>query len=133
MVSCCSCPVTPNGLVSLAVNSDLVSNTVIPVGTLGSLVIKIVGSLPTGNTCVNSAGGVTVNNLANGAEGISTTLHLNPARTGVVPTQTPFSRATLSAGELTRLSTLCNAIIGNGSGFGVCRSCRLGALGSEKQ
>src|SRR5688500_7249763 len=30
MISCCSCPVTPNGLVSLSARNDLISNTLTP-------------------------------------------------------------------------------------------------------
>ena len=40
MVSCCSCPVTPNGLVSLSARQDLISNTleVVKLTSLGSVV-----------------------------------------------------------------------------------------------
>ena len=41
-------------------------------------------------------------------------------------TETEFLPATLSAGEALRLTSLCTFINGNGSGFGICRSCRLG-------
>jgi hypothetical protein len=38
----------------------------------------------------------------------------------------------LSAGEFGRLTSLCTLINANGSGFGVCRSCRLGGLGAGR-
>jgi hypothetical protein len=63
-----------------------------------------------------------------------TTLH-EAATTPVTyyGTETPFIPATLSAGELTRLTTLCNFILANGTNYGICRSCRLGALGGDKK
>jgi len=45
-------------------------------------------------------------------------------------TETAFLPASLSEGEFTRLTQLCGFINGNGSGFGICRSCRLGGLGA---
>jgi hypothetical protein len=47
-------------------------------------------------------------------------------------TETPFLPATLSAGEASRLTNLCTFINANGSGFGICRSCRLGGLGAGR-
>jgi hypothetical protein len=73
MISCCSCPVTPNGLRSLSAQEDLINNTLIPA-----------------------------------------------------------TMATLSAGELSRFTKICAFILANGSGFGVCNSCRLGGLGAGK-
>jgi hypothetical protein len=35
--------------------------------------------------------------------------------------------------ELSNLTSLCNFIQANGTGFGICKSCRLGALGGAKQ
>ena len=48
-------------------------------------------------------------------------------------TETQFAPATLSAGEYSRLTQLCTFINANGSGFGICRSCRLGGLGGARQ
>ena len=41
--------------------------------------------------------------------------------------ETPFLPATLSAGELASISGRCASIVGNGSGNGICGSCREGA------
>jgi len=53
-----------------------------------------------------------------------------PARTQTTTssavTETPFSPATLSAGELFVLTDRCTDIQQDGSGFGICKSCRLG-------
>jgi len=62
-----------------------------------------------------------------------TTIHATPVAASYGVTETPFSTASLSAGELSRVGNLCNFILANGSGFGVCRSCRLGGLGAVSQ
>ncbi len=59
-----------------------------------------------------------------------TTTH-NPAALGL--TETPFTPATLTPAELTRITNYCGFINANGSGYGTCRSCRAGALGGIKQ
>jgi len=120
LVSCCSCLVTPNGLASLSVVDDLLSKTltgVIPT----SVAVKLVASLPENRT------------LAGGLAAWGTTIHAtNPVGTFGM-TETPFSPATLSAGELASITGRCASILANGSGFGVCRSCRAGALGAGRQ
>jgi hypothetical protein len=58
------------------------------------------------------------------------TLHATPSAGAYSTTETPFTRATLSAGEEASLANRCASILGNGSGFGVCASCRAGALGA---
>jgi hypothetical protein len=129
MVACCSCPVTPNGLVSLSARNDLISNTLTP-GVPTSIVIKLLTTVPVNNSCTNSAGAVTTATHADGLAAWGTTLHANtttaPITYGV--TETSFKPSTLSAGELNRLGTSCNFIQSTGSGFGICRSCRLGGL-----
>jgi hypothetical protein len=62
-----------------------------------------------------------------------TSLHAGVAAGAWEVTETQFAPSTLSAGERFRLGTLCNFILANGSGFGVCRSCRLGGLGGAKK
>jgi len=131
LVSCCSCPVTPNGLVSLSARADLISNTLTP-AVPTSIVVKILSTVPVGGSCNNSAAAVTTATLAPGLAAWGTTLHAAPGGATAL-TETSFRPATLSAGELSRIGNLCNFILANGSGFGVCRSCRLGGLGASKQ
>ena len=134
IVSCCSCPVTPNGLVSLSARADLINNPLFP-RTPTAITIKIVATVPVGGSCSNSAllggqGGTPT--LANGLLAWGTTLHANtgaPAGTYAL-TETRFSPATLSAGELARLQYACGVVNNQGSGFGVCNSCRVGGLGA---
>ena len=137
LVSCCSCLITPNGLVSLSVNNDLVSNTLTGVRP-NSVVVKLVNTLAgatgTGTSCTNSAA------LANqaafpivpGMLAWGTTVHAGAVAGSFATTETAFSPATLSAGELASITNRCTNIIGNGSTFGICRSCRAGGLGATR-
>lgn len=126
MVSCCSCLVTPNALVSLSVKSDIVANTLTGL-VPNSVAIKLVASLPG------------TNELAGGMHAWGTTGHVPgpfPVPGAPAPfaiTETPFIPATLSPQELTSMTNRCTAIIGNGSSYGVCAGCRLGGLGAVKQ
>jgi hypothetical protein len=130
MIACCSCPVTPNGLRALSAQRDLISNTLTP-AVPTSIVIKLLASVPIGGSCTGSAaapGALTSGMLAWG-----TTTHAGPAAGDLSSTETPFLPATLSAGELSRLTNLCTFILANGSGFGVCPTCQLGGLGASKR
>lgn len=129
LVSCCSCTVTPGALVSLSTRSDLISNTLTP-GVPLSVVVKIV---TTAGTACNAAN-VPPANLATGLRAWGTTLHARPTSpTTFSVTETPFSPILLSAADLDRITSFCGFIQANGSGFGICRSCRLGGLGAISQ
>lgn len=134
IVSCCSCPVTPNGLVSLSAQKDLIVNPLTR-ATPTSVVIKLVATVPVGGSCNNSAAAVGTATLAPGMVAWGTTLHANTSAAagtyGV--TETAFTPASLSASELARLANTCTFILSQGSGFGVCNSCRLGGLGAVAQ
>ena len=134
MVSCCSCPVTPNGIANLGVNRDLISNVLTPARP-SSVVVKILASAPVGGSCNAASPGA----LVPGLRAWGTTLHAAPGG-GYAVTETAFEPATLSTGngganigELSRLTQLCTFIQANGSGFGICRACRLGALGAVRR
>ena len=134
IVSCCSCPVTPNGLVSLSAQKDLIVNPLTR-ATPTSVVIKLVASVPVGGSCNNSAAAIGTATLAPGMVAWGTTLHANTSAAAgtYAVTETAFTPATLSAGELSRLASTCSFILAQGSGFGVCNSCRLGGLGAVAQ
>ena len=131
LISCCSCLVTPDGLVSLSVVNDLISNTLTGVRP-SSVVVKLISTLAgtggTGTSCTNSATAVNPANLAIGLAAWGTTIHASP--TGFATTETAFTPSTLSAGELASVTNRCTNIIGNGTGFGICGSCRAGGLGA---
>ena len=159
MISCCSCLVTPNGLVHVTANNDLVSNTLTGIRP-NSIVIKLVATATgietkkiagvdtvvpsySGSGCTNSAAlaGTLFPIAEAGLLAWGTTLHsassIDPPPAGAFSiTETPFLPATLSYrgldSELASLANRCTNIIGNGSSFGICRSCRLGGLGGSK-
>ncbi len=138
LISCCSCLVTPNGLNSVSARADLISNTLTP-GVPTSIVVKLVASRPlgltpagTGGTC--NASSPTPLTVTPGMRAWGTTLHAlptTPVQYGV--TETPFQTAPLGVAELTKLTTFCGFIQANGSGFGICKSCRTGGLGANSK
>ena len=133
MASCCSCPVTPNGLVSLSVQRDLISNTLTPAKP-ASGVIKLLATVPVAGSCNMSAATVATATLAPGLVAWGTTNHAGPVSGAFSTTETAFTPATLSASELSHLGRVCSFIIGQGSGFGLCKSCpTLGGQGAGAQ
>jgi hypothetical protein len=128
LISCCSCVVTPNALVSLSAVSDLISNTLTPARP-NSIVVKLIAT--SGTQC--NASNVPVANLAAGMVAWGTTIHATPVAGAVAVTETAFAEKGLSTAELARLTSFCGFIQANGSGFGICRSCRLGGQGAVKQ
>jgi hypothetical protein len=134
LVSCCSCLVTPDQTVNLGVVADLTSKTltgVIPTSVTVKLLATLAGTggTGTGTVCNNSAA-ATAPSPVTGMTAWGTTLHTQG--TGTATTETPFTASTLSSGELASITGRCAAIIGNASGFGICTSCRAGALGGSK-
>jgi len=144
-ISCCSCLVTPNALDHIDA-SELVANTLTGVKP-DSIVVKLLATVPgttttapgtqagpfTGSNC-NAASPFNFTNLATGVRAWATKLHAlptTPVTYGI--TEGRFKKAILSAGELNKLTTLCQFIVGNGSGAGVCRGCTLGGLGGSKK
>lgn len=125
MASCCSCPVTPNGLNSLSARRDLISNTLTGVVPT-SIVIKLTATRPVGGTCDPGAPG----GYVPGLRAWGTTVHAAPV--GYAVTETPFAMATLSASEASKLTTQCSFIGVVGSSYGICKSCRVGGLAAQK-
>lgn len=148
LISCCSCRVTPNGLVHLSAYDDLVANALTPgsplLATRFGLVIKLVATAAGGdatgssNNCTRSAASLNTLPLATGMVAWRTTVHNAPAvaaipggtGVGYNVTESQFVPATLSGEEIASISGRCAAIIGNASGYGICGSCLTGALGA---
>jgi len=143
-IACCACLVTPDGLNSLSVKADLVSNSLTP-AVPSSAIIKLVSSFPAtdagGNpTICNPAGiytltlgGPAVANLAAGMRAWGTTMEPDggAATYGVV--SVPYQASALSPSEILRLTRGCSFLQQEGSGFGVCKSCMVGGLAGGKQ
>jgi len=139
LVSCCSCYVTPNGLMSLSTKQDLISNTLTPL-VPSSVVIKIIGTKASVTTQCNAAqaGQPGNSDVVPGLIAWGTTIHALPATVSTPAgsfgvTESAFVPATLSFSELYRMTALCGFIQANGSGYGICRSCRTGGLGAERK
>jgi hypothetical protein len=108
---CCSCKITPDGLLTLSVNNDLTSNTLttIPLVT-GD--VKIVSSTSCNPTKPAPATGLRA--------------WMTHMQAFVPPfafqTETESSDSNLSTGELNGLAARCAALRLDGSGHGIC-SC----------
>jgi len=134
LVSCCSCNVTPNALNSLSGKGDLASNTLTPI-IPSALVIKVLAT-PGGAACTAaSAATITQGSLVRGLIAWGTTIHALPVTAGTPATtygvtETEFNMAQLSEAEFNRMTQLCAFIRANGSGYGICKSCKIGGLGA---
>ena len=126
LIACCSCPLTPNHLKTLSVQKDLISNTLTPGVPIGVTVALLAS---TGGVCNPST--VTAAALVPGLRAWGTTLHAAPGG-GFFGTETAFLPGGLSATELAKLTTYCGFIQADGSGFGICGSCRQGAAGAAR-
>jgi hypothetical protein len=139
MVSCCACLLTPNSLKALSVDNDLLSNP-LTLGIPDSVVIKLLATIPNGNTC-NPAGPFQANpvrpanpgDFEEGLRGWVSSLHQNTQSSAYQTTERMFQDVRLSFSELNKLMSNCNFIQANGSGFGICKSCREGGLGSTRK
>ncbi len=147
LLACCACFVTPNGLVSYSVKNQLISNNLTP-EIPNSVVIKLLATVgptatsgSTGGVNGCNAGGIVVGGgapvptggttLAPGMRAWGTSLHAKPTTPvsyGI--TETPFSPAALSQGELNHLVGFCAFIQTGASGFGICKGCSIGGLGA---
>ena len=109
-------------------------------GQTTSIVVKLLATsaAAVAPACNAATAGTPTNPLTNGLAAWGTAIHPLPATVGSPLgtfgiTETRFVPALLSAAELTRITALCGFIQIAGSGFGVCRSCRLGGLGASKE
>jgi len=113
---CCSCLLTPDGLRTLSVNSDITSNPLTGV-TLNTGLIKFVSTIPVAGTCPLPTQVRPTPALR------AWTTHIQTGNFAI--TETTSQDATLSNGEVSRLSRQCYAVWLVGSGRGIC-SCGKG-------
>jgi|HubBroStandDraft_6_1064221.scaffolds.fasta_scaffold249627_2 hypothetical protein len=107
LTECCGCEITPDGLLTLSIYDDLTANPLTG-HFLTSGVIKILGATLSSSPASNTP--------LPGLRAWAT--HVRPI-SGVL-TETAFSDATLSAGELKGLEQACSFIYHEGSGAGIC-------------
>ena len=140
MESCCTCSITPNGVVTTTARHFI--SRALTLGVPPSLTIKLVATVPPiGGRCDASsplpplptfpAAGA----LAPGLIAFGTNIHAAPVGGSLTQstfetTETAFTPASLSTPELTRVASICGFILANGSGFGVCPGCAAGAAGA---
>jgi len=113
---CCSCFLSPDGLRTLSVNTDLTANPLTGV-TLNTGVIKIVSAKLSNGYCPLP----TIINSTPALRAWAT--HIQDSTFAI--TETAAQDATLSSGEVGRLVQECQAINLDGSGHGIC-SCGTG-------
>ncbi len=116
MSECCSCYVSPDGLRTFSVNTDLTGNPLTGV-ILNTGVIKIVSTPTRGGTCPLP----TSLNPTAGIRAWET--HIQNSNFAI--TETASQDATLSSAEVSRLQGECYAIQLDGSKSGVC-TCGVG-------
>jgi len=108
---CCSCELTPDGLRTLSVNTDLTHNPLTGV-TLTGGVIKVISTTLTAGYCPLPTKINPIPALRSWATHIQ--------NVSFAETETASQDATLSTGEVTRLQAECTAVALDGSGAGVC-------------
>lgn len=117
MVACCSCRITPNGLLTLSVANGLTNNPVTSVVPVNGA-IKVLNTIAAG-TC----NPVTVTNatLADSVVGFGTHLQTSGGTApGTFITETNVPNTILSAGEFVFLGQACQFARYLGSNKGVC-------------
>jgi len=120
MTECCGCLLTPDGLRTLSLNTDLTSNPLTGV-KLATGAIKIFSVQPVSNTCPLPGTTSVPQLFFPGVRAWGT--HIQNSNFDI--TETASQDATLSETENVRAYDQCFAIVLDGSGHGVC-SCGTG-------
>ncbi len=126
MRSCCSCPITADGLLSESVNKELTSNEFTGRGEMTRGVIKVISSFSSDPTFPEPIPG-----LRAWFTHIQATTSTFPAPGPGAPvnvvekgpwfvTETALADSNLSETELGNLGTLCSYGLTIGSGYGTC-------------
>jgi hypothetical protein len=119
MQECCSCRVTPNGYLSLSINSNLTANNA-PNNALHRGVIKIASSAPSGGAC-----DPTTTNVHKGIHGWLT--HIEKVGAGFDHSTEDLKDSTLGESEAGHLAEGCSLVRSAGKGVtGVCSCADIG-------
>ncbi len=120
MIACCSCRITPNGLLTLSVAINLTANPV-------TSVVPVNGDIKIVSTAANGSAGCTP--LTYNAGMIDSTVgfgtHIQIAAATTFITETKLPAAALSSGEQGFLTLACQFARYLGSGKGTCSCPRL--------
>jgi hypothetical protein len=142
-IACCSCLITPNALVSLSAKNSLIADVLTP-AIPTSIVIKLTTTVPgTATGGIHTVCDPTVpfgvgalpggGGLTSGALAWGTTLEPAATQGTYGPVNVPFINGSVNLTEVTELASVCSFVQQEGTGFGVCNGCALGALGGTKQ
>lgn len=126
LVSCCSCVLTPAATANLGVNRDITSNTLTP-AVPSSVMVSLLATA-NADTCNASAPGPLVQGLVAGGSTL-----LSDGAGMVTRLPLTFVDSTPNGAYLARVAAICGFIQSNGSGYGICRSCRVGPLGAGRK
>ena len=107
MSECCECLLTPDGLRTLSVDTDLTSNPLTGPPLLTTGLIKLV-----------STTGTSASKLTPVAALRAWATHVQPI--SLATTETASQDATFSSAEQSRLQSECSSIQRDGSGHGIC-------------
>jgi hypothetical protein len=118
MSECCSCWVSPDGLRTFSVNTDLTSNPLTG-KTLNGGVVKVVSTYTVGGVCPSPTS--FYNRITPSVRAWTT--HIQNSNFTI--TEGAAQDASLSWAEVSRLEKECSSIATDGSGSGVC-SCGTG-------
>jgi len=118
---CCSCTITPDGLLSLSVDNDLTSNPLTGPPLLSAGVIKLVSATTAGGLCPLPTAPAPTATLREWATHIQNTTF--------AITEDASQEAPLSVAEGKALAAQCSDVKGAGSGHGICaNSAALAAI-----
>jgi len=119
---CCSCAITPDGILSESVNNQLASFAYVLTPKLDYRgVIKVIGSsTPAGGPSYTNTLAAGLHGFVTHAQSVANRYPYGPAPYTL--TETPLSDSNLASSEKSMLENLCSYAQELGSGFGVC-SC----------
>jgi hypothetical protein len=120
--SCCSCPVTADGIISESVNRNLLGNVLTAAVNRAGVIKVLSTATATGGPFECSASAQYSGAVTPGIRGWIT--HIQAGRTAVTPqiTETTLKDSNYTTLETSDLETECQFLIRLGSGHGVC-SC----------
>jgi hypothetical protein len=129
LISCCTCPLSPNALATLNVENDLVLPPAsLTPGIPSGVTVGLVATADWGpGTCNAAAPGF----LVPGLRAWGSTVH---AIGGVdYLTETEFSQVGLGFSEYAKMTSFCGFIQQDGTGYGICGSCSATIAGAAKK
>jgi hypothetical protein len=120
--SCCSCPVTADGIISESVNRNLLGNVLTAAVNKAGVIKVLSTATATGGSSECSASAQFSGAVTPGIRGWIT--HIQAGRTATTPsiTETTLKDSNYTTLETSDLETECQFLIRLGSGHGVC-SC----------